>query len=87
MSARLFIANLSLDTTGEDLFAFFSKAGEVKSCQLITDRRTGRSRGFCFIEMRSIVSANMAKKRFNGKSLRGHILKVEDAQPHKVPGN
>jgi RNA recognition motif-containing protein len=87
MSARLFIANLSPDTTGDDLYAFFSKAGEVKSCQLITDRRTGRPRGFCFIEMTSMVSASTAKKQFNGKSLHGHILKVEDARPHKAPGS
>lgn len=87
MSARLFIANPSPDTTGDDLYTFFSKAGEVKSCQLITDRRTGRSRGFCFIEMTSIVSASMAKKQFKGKSLDGHILRVEDARPHKVLGN
>jgi len=85
MSAGLFIVNLSPVTTRDDLFAFFSRAGEVKSGQLIKGRRTGRSRGFCFIEMISVYTATRAKERFNGKALQGNILKVEDARPGRKP--
>jgi len=81
MSAKLFIGNLSPDTTGDELRALFAEVGEVDSCQLITDRDSGRSKGFAFIEMNSQENANSAKEKFNGQDLHGKPLKVNDAKP------
>jgi cold-inducible RNA-binding protein len=81
MSAKLFIGNLSADTTGDELRALFSEMGEVDSCQLITDRDSGRSKGFAFIEMNSQDNANAAKEKLNGQDLHGKPLKVNDAKP------
>jgi cold-inducible RNA-binding protein len=81
MSAKLFVGNLSSDTTGEELRTLFSGAGAVESCQLITDRDSGASKGFAFIEMDSRDNANSAKEKFNGQDLHGRALKVDDAKP------
>ena len=81
MSAKLFVGNLSPDTTGDELRALFSEAGEVDSCHLITDRDSGRSKGFAFIEMNTQDIANAAKEKFNGRDLHGKPLKVNDAKP------
>ena len=83
MSAKLFVGNLSPDTSGDELRDLFSEVGEVDSCQLITDRDSGRSKGFAFIEMKSIDNANTAKDKFNGQDLHGKPLKVSDAKPRK----
>ena len=81
MSAKLFVGNLSPDTTGDELRDLFSEVGELDSCQLITDRDSGRSKGFAFIEMKSQDNANTAKEKFNGQDLHGKPLKVNDAKP------
>ena len=81
MSNKLFVGNLSPDTTGEELRTLFSEVGEVDSCQLITDRDSGRSKGFAFIEMNSQEIANTAKEKLNGQDLHGKALKVNDAKP------
>jgi len=81
MSAKLFVGNLSPDTTGDELRTLFSEAGAVDSCQLITDRDSGRSKGFAFIEMNSQETADSAKEKFNGRDLHGKPLKVNDAKP------
>jgi len=81
MSAKLFIGNLSPDTSGDELSTLFGEVGVVNSCQLITDRDTGRSKGFAFIEMNSKEAADAAKERFNGQDLHGRALKVNDAKP------
>lgn len=81
MTSKLFVGNLSHDTTSDELTTLFSGAGVVESCQLITDRDTGRSKGFGFIEMNSIEAAAAAKAKFNGQDLRGRTLKVDDAKP------
>jgi len=81
MSARLFVGNLSPDTSSEELLALFSEVGEVDSCNLITDRDSGRSKGFAFVEMKSKDSADSAKERLNGQDLHGKPLKVNDAKP------
>ena len=81
MSAKLFVGNLSPDTTGDELRTLFSEVGEVDSCQLITDRDTGRSKGFGFVEMNSKTEANAAIQKFNGQDLHGKPLKVNDAKP------
>lgn len=81
MSARLFVGNLSPQTTRTEINDLFSEAGVVDSCDLILDRETERSRGFGFVEMDSMESANLAKERFNGHDLHGQPLKVYDAKP------
>jgi cold-inducible RNA-binding protein len=81
MSAKLFVGNLSPDTTGDELRTLFTEVGVVDSCQLITDRDSGRSKGFAFIEMNSQDIANAAKEKFNGQDLHGKPLKVNDAKP------
>jgi cold-inducible RNA-binding protein len=81
MSAKLFVGNLSSDTTSEEIRELFSNAGAVESCQVIADRETGRSKGFAFVEMNSIEAANAAKEKFNGHDLHGKALKVNEAKP------
>lgn len=80
MSVKLFIGNLSPDTSGDELRALFSDVGVVESYQLITDRDTGRSKGYAFVVMDSKESATTAKEKFNGHVLHGRPLKVNDAQ-------
>jgi len=81
MSTRLFVGNLSPDTSSDEIRDLFSEVGEVESCQLITDRDSGRSKGFAFIEMNTQDIANSAKEKFNGQDLHGKPLKVNDAKP------
>jgi cold-inducible RNA-binding protein len=85
MSARLFVGNLSPDTSSDEIRDLFSEVGEVDSCQLITDRDSGRSKGFAFVEMNSADNANSAKEKFNGRDLHGKALKVSDAKPRNQP--
>ncbi|HVF92040.1 MAG TPA: RNA-binding protein [Blastocatellia bacterium] len=81
MSAKLFVGNLSNDTSSDELNTLFSEVGVVQSCQLITDRDSGRSKGFGFIEMNSKEDAEAAKTKLNGQELHGRALKVNDAKP------
>jgi cold-inducible RNA-binding protein len=81
MSARLFVGNLSPDTTSDELRTLFSEVGGVDSCQLIMGPDTARSKGFGFIEMSSVESAGAAKAKLNGQVLNGRTLKVDDAKP------
>ncbi|HLG16544.1 MAG TPA: RNA-binding protein [Blastocatellia bacterium] len=87
MSARLFVGNLSIDTTGDEIRNLFSAVGVVESCNLITDRDTGRLKGFGFVEMDSREAADAAKEKFNGQDLHGRALKVDDAKPLTVGRN
>lgn len=77
MAKKLYVGNLSFDTTESDLEALFAQHGEVQSCKLITDRETGRSKGFAFIEMEN---ADQAMQELNGKEVDGRALKVNEAQ-------
>jgi cold-inducible RNA-binding protein len=81
MSSKLFVGNLSMETTSDELRTLFSEVGEVESCQVIIDRQTGRSKGFGFIEMKSQEAAGAAKEKLNGQDLHGQGLKVNDAKP------
>jgi len=87
MSARLFIGNLSHDTSSEELSTLFTEVGVVQSCQLITDADSGRSKGFAFIEMDSKESADAAKLKLNGQDLHGKAMKVNDAKPRNDSRN
>ncbi|MEK6300545.1 MAG: RNA-binding protein [Acidobacteriota bacterium] len=81
MSAKLFVGNLSFETTSDEISDLFGEVGSVESCQVITDRDTGRSKGFGFVEMNSKAEANAAKEKFDGQDLHGRALKVDEAKP------
>jgi RNA recognition motif-containing protein len=81
MPVKLFIGNLSEETTSAEIRDLFSAVGVVESCQVVADRETGRSKRFGFIEMDSRESANAAKEKFNGHNLHGKTLKVDEAKP------
>jgi cold-inducible RNA-binding protein len=80
MSVKLYVGNLSYETTSDELRTLFSGAGQVESCNLIIDRDTDRSKGFAFVEMDSKESANAAKEKLNGQDLHGRVLKVDEAK-------
>jgi RNA recognition motif-containing protein len=77
MPVRLFVGNLSPETTDNELLELFSRVGDVESCRLSTDERTGRSKGFGFIEMNSKEGADAAEEKLNGHDLHGRPLKVK----------
>ena len=83
MDLKLYVGNLSYDTTEEDLRALFSGAGTVTSVTLIKDRDTRRSKGFAFVEMSSQSEAEEAIKAFNGKNLDNREIKVNIARPRE----
>ncbi|MCO4794066.1 MAG: RNA-binding protein [Bacteriovoracaceae bacterium] len=80
MGSKLYVGNLSFQTTEEDLGAHFGDAGTVTSTKIITDRDTGRSRGFGFVEMSSPEEAQQAVEKFNGQEFAGRNLKVDIAK-------
>jgi len=80
MNKRLFVGNLSFQTTEQDLADLFTQVGQVESVTIITDRMTGRSKGFGFVEMESEL-ADAAISRFNGADLGGRKLTVNEARP------
>src|SRR6185295_17837287 len=82
MTKRIFVGNLSYQTTESDLTSLFEQAGEVQSASIITDRDTGRSKGFAFVEMGS-EGADKAITQFNGTELNGRALTVNEARPRE----
>ncbi len=86
MSTKLYVGNLSFDTSGQDLEELFGEVGTVESASVIEDRDTGRSRGFGFIEMSSKEEAAQAIEQFNGKEVDGRELKVNEAKPRENRG-
>src|SRR5204863_10146670 len=78
MGKKLFVGNLSFDTTSADLEALFSQAGTCESAAVITDRATGRSRGFGSVEMSSASEAERAVAELNGHELQGRKLNVSE---------
>ena len=79
MAQKLFIGGLSFSTSTERLRETFATAGQVDSAAIVTDRDTGRSRDFGFVEMATAEEADQAIAQFNGKDLDGRQLKVEKA--------
>jgi len=77
MAHKLFIGGLSFSTSDERLRELFAVAGGVESAAVVTDRDTGRSRGFGFVEMATAEGAAEAVKQFNGQAVDGRTLKVE----------
>ncbi|MBC7797406.1 MAG: RNA-binding protein, partial [Pyrinomonadaceae bacterium] len=86
MSTKLYVGNLSFRTTSEDLQEFFAQAGTVTSANVVTDRESGFSRGFGFVEMASPEEANSAISMFNGQALDGRNLTVNEARPREERG-
>ncbi|MBC8354774.1 MAG: RNA-binding protein [Planctomycetes bacterium] len=81
MTKKLYVGNLAFATTSDDLRDAFSEYGEVSSATVITDRETGRSRGFGFVEMED--GAEQAIEAMNGKDLGGRTLNVNEARPRE----
>lgn len=81
MAKKLYIGGLSYSTTDETLKEAFAKAGAVSSAKVITDRMTGRSRGFGFVEMENDDDAAKAIEMWTGKELDGRRLTVNEARP------
>ena len=77
---RIFVGNLSYQTTEDQLTDLFSEVGAVESATIVTDRDTGRSRGFAFIEM-DPDSAAKAIEKFNGVEVNGRAINVNEARP------
>ncbi len=81
MGTRLYIGNLSYSTGQDELESLFAEAGNVKDCQLVLDRFTGKSRGFAFVEMADQESATKAVEMINGRDVDGRSLVVNEARP------
>ncbi len=77
---KLYVGNLSFNTSDQDLEQLFSQSGTVNSARIITDRDSGRSRGFGFVEMSSKSEGNTAIEDFNGKEVNGRSLVVNEAR-------
>jgi RNA recognition motif-containing protein len=86
MSTKLYVGNLSFNTTTQDLETMFGESGTVQSANLIEDRETGRSRGFGFVEMSSKEEAQAAISTLNGKEVDGRALTVNEAKPREDRG-
>ncbi len=81
MAKKLYVGNLDLATTEATLSELFGAIGEVASVALITDRMTGRSRGFAFVEMSESSAARTAIDQLNGTVVDGRTMKVAEARP------
>lgn len=81
MSTNLYVGNLSFSTDDTSLNELFSEFGTVDSAKVVTDRDSGRSRGFGFVEMSNDDEANAAISDLNGKEVDGRVLKVNQAKP------
>lgn len=83
MATKLYVGNMSFDTTESELREAFAAFGNVTSCNVIMDRMTDRPRGFAFVEMASADEATQAINGLNGKDLGGRALVVNEAKPRE----
>ena len=83
---KIYVGNLSFNTSDSDLRDAFSPYGEIASAQVITDRETMRSRGFGFVEMSTNDAAEQAIRGLNGTDLQGRTLNVSEAKPREDRG-
>lgn len=81
MNQKLYVGNLSYATTDQELQDLFAQQGTVQSANVVTDRYTGRSRGFGFVEMGSGEEAQQAMEALNGSDFQGRNLVVNEARP------
>ena len=86
MSMKLYVGNLSFQTSSSDLQELFGQAGTVESASVVEDRDTGQSRGFGFVEMSSREEGEAAIQQFNGKDFGGRSLTVNEARPREDRG-
>jgi RNA recognition motif-containing protein len=86
MAKNIYVGNLVWDATADDLLALFQEHGAVARAQVITDRETGRSRGFGFVEMDNDAEAQTAIDALNGKPFKGRPLTVNEARPREDRG-
>ena len=86
MSMKLYVGNLSFNTSSYDLEEMFGAIGTVESANVVEDRETGRSRGFGFVEMSSKEEGERAIEEFNGKEIEGRSLTVNEAKPRENRG-
>jgi len=86
MGKKLYVGNLSYNTSNSDLENLFSPHGTVQSAQVIMDRDTGRSKGFGFVEMGSDAEAQAAIQALSGKEVEGRALTVNEAKPREDRG-
>ncbi len=86
MGKKLYVGNLSYDTSDSKLQEMFEEFGGVQSAQIIMDRETGRSKGFGFVEMGSEEEAKAAINGLNGKEIGGRVLTVNEARPREDRG-
>jgi len=80
---KLYVGNLSFETTENDLQDMFEQYGKVSDVALMMDRTSGRSRGFAFVTMNDSTEANAALTAFNGKEVQGRTLTVNEARPRE----
>ncbi len=78
---KIYVGNLSFSTTEDSLNALFSNYGEIQECAVITDRDTGRPRGFAFVTMPDDAQAKSAIEALNGTEFEGRSLNVNEARP------
>ena len=83
MAKKLYVGNLGYETTEATLSELFGAIGEVLSVNLITDRMSGRSRGFAFVEMAEQTASQEAINQLNGREVDGRSLKVNEARPKR----
>lgn len=83
MGKKLYIGGIPYSTTVEALQAYFAQAGQIESCVIITDKYTGRSKGFGFVEYVNEADAQKAIEMFHGKEFEGRVLTVSEARPLK----
>jgi RNA recognition motif-containing protein len=84
MGRKLYVGNLGFDVNNKDLEELFAQAGTCESVAVITDRETGRSRGFGFVEMGSSGEAQKAIQQFDGQQFKGRSLKVNEAKERET---
>lgn len=87
MSNRLYVGNLDFSVTDAELQSFFDQIGEVTYAKVVTDRRSGRSKGYGFVEMKTSELAEQAKSQYHGQMFSGRELRINDAHPPKPREN
>ena len=86
MSMKLYVGNLSFNTSSNDLQELFAQSGTVETANVVEDRDTGRSRGFGFVEMATKEEGEAAISQLNGKEVSGRALTVNEAKPREDRG-
>ena len=83
MAKKLFVGSLPFETTSEELNKLFTEIGDVESANIVTDRMSGRSRGFGFVEMAKDEDATKAVEKLNGSEIGGRKIVVNEARPRE----